>query len=124
MPAMDEAFWANLDAQIVAHRQDGQDKPPAAPAQPAPVIAAAPRAPPDALRLDRRARHPHRGQERRPAAGRAAARAGPPSRDALLQDLKRSQQEVRAFEVLLREAQVQADARAGGNPGPRRGPDR
>ncbi|MFX7167271.1 hypothetical protein ABTI49_19675, partial [Acinetobacter baumannii] len=31
--------------------------------------------------------------------------------DALVQELKRSQQEVRAFEVLLRECQAQAEAR-------------
>ncbi len=114
MPAMDEAFWANLDAQIVAHRQDGHDKPPAASPPPAMAVvtdvAPAPRRMPsdwtgvlDTLTAAKSAAQQQEARLREQAA----------EQDALLQELKRSQQEVRAFEVLLREVQAQADAKAG-----------
>ncbi|WP_244041437.1 hypothetical protein [Methylobacterium sp. J-030] len=115
MPAMDEAFWANIDAHIVAQRQDGQDKPPAAPLQAAPAIAVVSDAAPlrrvasdwtgvlDTLTAAKSAAQQQEARLREQAA----------EQDALLQELRRSQQEVRAFEVLLREVQVQADAKAG-----------
>lgn len=115
MPAMDEVFWANLDAQIVAHRQDPQDKPPAASLPPAPPVVAAsepgpaPRRVPsdwtgvlDTLTAAKSAAQQQEARLREQAA----------EQDALLQELRRCQQEVRAFEVLVRDIQVQADAKA------------
>lgn len=115
MPAMDEVFWANLDAQIVAHRQDPQDKPQAASVHPAPTLVAIGEAGPAPRRmpsdwtgvLDTLTAAKSAAQQQETRLREQAA-----EQDALLQELKRSQQEVRAFEVLLREVQVQADAKA------------
>jgi septal ring factor EnvC (AmiA/AmiB activator) len=114
MPAMDEAFWANLDAHIVAQRPDGQDKPPA-PVQAAPVPAVAGEASP----APRRVASDWTGVLDTLTAAKSAAqqqearlREQAAEQDALIQELKRSQQEVRAYEQLLREVQAQADAKA------------
>ncbi|WP_267421799.1 hypothetical protein [Methylobacterium sp. GC_Met_2] len=115
MPAMDEAFWATLDAHIVAHRPDGQDKPPVAPSPPAPALAVVSDAPP----VPRRVASDWTGVLDTLTAAKSAAqqqearlREQAAEQDALLQELKRSQQEARAFEQLVREVQVQADAKA------------
>lgn len=116
MPAMDEAFWANLDAHIIAHRPDGQDKPPAASLQAAPALAVVS----DVSPAPRRVASDWTGVLDTLTAAKSAAqqqearlREQAAEQDALQQELKRSQQEVRAFEQLLREVQAQADAKAG-----------
>ncbi|MCJ2087459.1 hypothetical protein MKK88_15925 [Methylobacterium sp. E-005] len=116
MPAMDEAFWANIDAHIVAHRQDGQDKPPAATFQTAPAIAVVS----DAGPAPRRVASDWTGVLDTLTAAKSAAqqqevrlREQAAEQDALLQELRRTQQEVRAFEELVRQIQAQADAKAG-----------
>ncbi len=116
MPAMDEAFWATLDAHIVAHRPDGQDKPPAASFPTAPAIAVVSDASPP---VPRRVASDWTGVLDTLTAAKSAAqqqearlREQAAEQDALLQELKRSQQEARAFEQLVREVQVQADAKA------------
>lgn len=115
MPAMDEAFWATLDAHIVAHRPDGQDKPSTAPSPTAPALAVVS----DASPVPRRVASDWTGVLDTLTAAKSAAqqqearlREQAAEQDALLQELKRSQQEARAFEQLVREVQVQADAKA------------
>ena len=133
MPAMDEAFWANLDAQIIAQRPEGEGARPVAAVQPMPQAPASslpasqatspavtrmasvttmPAAPPRRLASD------WTGVLDTLTAAKSAAqqqdarlREQAAEQDALLQDLKRAQQEVRAFEVLLRECQTQADVK-------------
>ncbi|MHB2209838.1 hypothetical protein [Methylobacterium sp. CM6257] len=119
MATMDEAFWAHLDAQIVANRSDGQGRAPGA-AIPvgAAVIVAAAFSPPAALPtrvasdwtgvLDTLAAAKCATQQQEARLREQAA-----EQDALLQELRRTQQEVRAFEVLLREVQAQADTKIG-----------
>jgi hypothetical protein len=115
MPAMDEAFWANFDAQIVAQRPEGPGRlsavtpPAAAPEHPIAKVASMP---------SRRVASDWTGVLDTLTAAKSAAqhqearlREQAAEQDALVQELKRSQQEVRAFEVLLRECQAQAEAR-------------
>ena len=116
MPAMDEAFWANLDAHIVAHRQDGPDKAPAAAPQPAPTLAVVS----DAAPVPRRVPSDWTGVLDTLTAAKSAAqqqearlRERAAEQDALLQELKRSQQEILALEGLVREIQAQAELKAG-----------
>ncbi len=114
---MDEAFWAHLDAQIIANRPDGQGRPATAaiPTR-ASVIAGtadtASAAPPsraasdwtgvlDTLTAAKSASQQQEALLREQAAGQAA----------LLEELKRTQQEVRALEALLREVRAQADTK-------------
>lgn len=116
MPAMDEAFWANLDAHIVAHRQDGPEKAPAASLPPAPTLAVVS----DAVPAPRRVPSDWTGVLDTLTAAKSAAqqqearlREQAAEQDTLLQELKRSQQEVRVLEERVREVQAQADAKAG-----------
>ncbi|GJE09453.1 MULTISPECIES: hypothetical protein [Methylobacterium] len=119
MPAMDEAFWATLDAQITAQRPEAEGRMPVAPVRPAPQVpalksppAAMPTAPSRRLASDwtsvldtlTAAKSAAQQQEMR-------LREQAAEQDALLQELKRAQQETRAFEVLLRECQTQAEAK-------------
>ena len=125
MPAMDEAFWAHLDAQIVAQRPEGEGPRPVAavhsvPQAPAaspaitriPTVATMPAAPLRRLASD------WTGVLDMLTAAKSAAqqqdarlREQAAEQDALVQELKRAQQEVRAFEVLLHECQTQADVK-------------
>jgi hypothetical protein len=114
MPAMDEAFWANFDAQIVAQRPEGPGR---LSAVTAPVSAEHPVAKVASV-PSRRVASDWTGVLDTLTAAKSAAqhqearlREQAAEQDALLQELKRSQQEVRAFEVLLRECQTQAEAR-------------
>ncbi|MFC6738989.1 hypothetical protein [Methylobacterium tardum] len=114
---MDEAFWADLDAQIIANRPDGQGRPSTA-AIPTGASVTAGTAdntfavPPsraasdwtgvlDTLTAAKSASQQQEARLREQAAGQAA----------LLEELKRTQQQVRAFEVLLREVRAQADTK-------------
>ena len=114
MPAMDEAFWANLDAQIIAQRPEDQGRVPGTSIQRAPQISAASVAAAPARRLA----SDWTGVLDTLTAAKSAAqqqdarlREKAAEQDALKQELKRSQQELRAMEVLLRECRAQAEAK-------------
>ncbi|MGT2479527.1 hypothetical protein ACU4GR_13080 [Methylobacterium oryzae CBMB20] len=114
---MDEAFWAHLDAQIVANRPDDQGRPltaaiPIGASAATGMAADLSAAPPsrvasdwtgvlDTLTAAKSAAQQQEARLREQAAGQAA----------LLEELKRTQQEVRAFEVLVREVRAQADTK-------------
>lgn len=115
MAAMDEAFWADLDAQIVANRPDGRGRSPVPLAGNPPAPAPKPGVSPPSAGwvpsdwtgvLDTLTAAKSAAQEQDTRLRDQAA-----AQDALLQDLKRAQQEIRAYEVLLREVQTQAEAK-------------
>lgn len=116
MPAMDEAFWANLDAQIVAQRpgSQGEGRATGASIHPLPQVPA----PHAAVAPSRRLASDWTGVLDTLTAAKSAAqqqearlREQAAEQDALQQELKRSQQELRAMEVLLRECRAQAEVK-------------
>lgn len=117
MAVMDEAFWAHLDAQIIANHPDSHGRLLTA-AIPTGASVTADRAgktsaaPPsraasdwtgvlDTLTAAKSAAQQQEARLREQAAGQAA----------LLEELKRTQQEVRALEALVREVRAQADTK-------------
>ena len=117
MAVMDEAFWAHLDAQIIANRPDGQGRAPTA-AIPTGASATAGKADTASAAPPSRAASDWTGVLDTLSAAKSAAqqqearlRDQAAEQTALLEDLKRTQQEVRALEVLLREVRAQADTR-------------
>lgn len=117
MAMMDEAFWAHLDAQIIATGLNGQGRPataaiPTRASVTANTAGTASAAPPpraasdwtgvlDTLSAAKSAAEQQEARLREQGAEQAA----------LLEELKRTQQQVRAFEVLLREVRAQADTK-------------
>lgn len=117
MAVMDEAFWAHLDAQIIANRPDGQGRAPTA-AIPTGASATAGKADTASAALPSRAASDWTGVLDTLTAAKSAAqqqearlREQGVEQAALLEELKRTQQQVRAFEVLLREVRAQADTK-------------
>jgi chromosome segregation ATPase len=117
MAVMDEAFWAHLDAQIIANRPEGQGRPATA-AIPTGTSATASTANNASAASPSRAASDWTGVLDTLTAAKSAAqqqdarlREQAAEQAALLQELKRTQQEVRALEALLREVRAQADTK-------------
>jgi hypothetical protein len=113
MAAMDEAFWASLDAQIIANRPEnrGETALSAASVPATGTMAGCP----DAAQTVRAAADWTGVLDTLTAAKSAAQsqetrlREQAAQQDATLQDLRRAQQELQAYEVLLREVRAQSE---------------
>lgn len=114
---MDDAFWADFDTQIVANRPDDSGEPQAAAILKGASVLAETATDAVAFSPSRTGSDWSGVLDTLTAAKSAAQRQEARLREqavqqlALLEELKRTQQEVRVFETLLREVRAQADTK-------------